>query len=265
MDVEKERQENAIEYYTQRANYLEGGVTITGKAPSKTERKQSSRQLAATRKQLISELKGVSEKKAKRRKKSVEVVEVARKDASLDVPLQTAAIHSSSQTAAIHSSSQTAAVHSSSQTTAVHSSSQTTAVHSSSQLTSDSTSSKTEAQRRVDALLRLSNRSSSDTPAKKPRRKRKEEPPPRLSWEANLKPLLSSSVVDMEPSAFAELLQTAVTRESSFCCALNDGTLSYQVGEKGRLHRRADRRSTKTSRVSWSLSPSSSRWTERSR
>ena len=51
MDVEKERQENAIEYYTQRANYLEGGVTITGKAPSKTERKQSSRQLAATRKQ----------------------------------------------------------------------------------------------------------------------------------------------------------------------------------------------------------------------
>ena len=247
MDVEKERQENAIEYYTQRANYLEGGVTITGKAPSKTERKQSSRQLAATRKQLISELKGVSEKKAKRRKKSVEVVEVARKDASLDVPLQTAAIHSSSQT------------------TAVHSSSQTTAVHSSSQLTSDSTSSKTEAQRRVDALLRLSNRSSSDTPAKKPRRKRKEEPPPRLSWEANLKPLLSSSVVDMEPSAFAELLQTAVTRESSFCCALNDGTLSYQVGEKGRLHRRADRRSTKTSRVSWSLSPSSSRWTERSR
>ena len=256
MDVEKERQENAIEYYTQRANYLEGGVTITGKAPSKTERKQSSRQLAATRKQLISELKGVSEKKAKRRKKSVEVVEVARKDASLDVPLQTAAIHSSSQTTAVHSSSQTAAV---------HSSSQTTAVHSSSQLTSDSTSSKTEAQRRVDALLRLSNRSSSDTPAKKPRRKRKEEPPPRLSWEANLKPLLSSSVVDMEPSAFAELLQTAVTRESSFCCALNDGTLSYQVGEKGRLHRRADRRSTKTSRVSWSLSPSSSRWTERSR
>ena len=247
MDVEKERQENAIEYYTQRANYLEGGVTITGKAPSKTERKQSSRQLAATRKQLISELKGVSEKKAKRRKKSVEVVEVARKDASLDVPLQTAAIHSSSQTAAVHSSSQT------------------TAVHSSSQLTSDSTSSKPEAQRRVDALLRLSNRSSSDTPAKKPRRKRKEEPPPRLSWEANLKPLLSSSVVDMEPSAFAELLQTAVTRESSFCCALNDGTLSYQVGEKGRLHRRADRRSTKTSRVSWSLSPSSSRWTERSR
>ena len=226
MDVEKERQENAIEYYTQRANYLEGGVTITGKAPSKTERKQSSRQLAATRKQLISELKGVPEKKAKRRKKSADELLNTSLQKEMDVSLQADLIHSPH--------------------------------------TSDLSSSKTEAQRRVDALLRLAGRNSSETPAKKPRRKRKEDPPPRLSWETNLKSLFSSNVIDMDPSAFTELLQTAVTRESSFCCVLNDGTLSYQVGEESSFHRRADRRSTTTSLASSSLSPSSSYWMEHS-
>ena len=54
MDTEKESE---LKYYAQRTNYLEGGIMITGKAPSKTERKKTSRkQLAATRKQLLSEV-----------------------------------------------------------------------------------------------------------------------------------------------------------------------------------------------------------------
>ena len=239
VDGEKERQENAIEYYTQRANYLEGGVTITGKAPSKTERKQSSRQLAATRKQLISELNGGSEKKAKRRKKAVE-------DGKGDFSQQKkgdSLLHNKDPSQQKNTTSVNATT---------------------SQPTSDS-SSKTEAQRRVDALLRLAGRSASETPAKKSRRKRKEDPPPRLSWETNLKPLLSSSVIDMDASAFAELLRKTVTRESSFCCVLNDGSLSYQVSERSHFHRRAGRRFTMISFASSNPSPSSSCLTERSR
>lgn len=240
MDVEKERQENAIEYYTQRANYLEGGVTITGKAPSKTERKQSSRQLAATRKQLISELNGGSEKKAKRRKKAVE-------DGKGDFSQQKkgdSLLHKKDPSQQKNTTSVNATT---------------------SQPTSDS-SSKTEAQRPVSTpLLRLAGRSASETPAKKSRRKRKEDPPPRLSWETNLKPLLSSSVIDMDASAFAELLRKTVTRESSFCCVLNDGSLSYQVSERSHFHRRAGRRFTMISFASSNPSPSSSCLTECSR
>ena len=58
MDTEKESE---LKYYEQRTNYLEGGIMITGKAPSKTERKKTSRkQLAATRKQLMSEVNELS-------------------------------------------------------------------------------------------------------------------------------------------------------------------------------------------------------------
>lgn len=46
-----------IQYYQQQSNYLEGGVTITGKAPSKTERKSHRKELAVERKNLMQEVK----------------------------------------------------------------------------------------------------------------------------------------------------------------------------------------------------------------
>ena len=48
---------NPITYYQQQSNYLEGGVTITGKAPSKTERKSHRKELAKERKNLMKEVK----------------------------------------------------------------------------------------------------------------------------------------------------------------------------------------------------------------
>ena len=46
-----------LTYYQQQSNYLEGGVTITGKAPSKTERKSHRKELAKERKNLMKEVK----------------------------------------------------------------------------------------------------------------------------------------------------------------------------------------------------------------
>ena len=48
---------NPLTYYQQQSNYLEGGVTITGKAPSKTERKSHRKELAKERKNLMKEVK----------------------------------------------------------------------------------------------------------------------------------------------------------------------------------------------------------------
>ena len=48
---------NSLTYYQQQSNYLEGGVTITGKAPSKTERKSHQKELAKERKNLMKEVK----------------------------------------------------------------------------------------------------------------------------------------------------------------------------------------------------------------
>lgn len=182
MDVEKESE---LKYYAQRTNYLEGGVMITGKAPSKTERKQTSRkQLAATRKQLLSEVKESSKLPPENMlPKAPPCDNIATKSPSSD--------NASVGTV------------------------------------------KNESQRRLDALKRLTECTTGKegTPAKRTRRSKKAASRVIWSWKGNLQNALPGCEV-IEQEKVEEMItrfQYVTEQESSFCCILNDGSLSYQV------------------------------------
>ena len=180
MDTEKESE---LEYYAQRTNYLEGGIMITGKAPSKTERKKTSRkQLAATRKQLLSEVN-----EFKQSNESPVSRKMSHDDTGTNLP----------------------------------------------STEESGTDVKSESQRRIEAMLRLTEATAGKegTPAKRGRRPKKTLLRMIWSWKENLQKLLSGcEVIEKERvPEMAATLQNTSEQESSFCCVFNDGSVSYQV------------------------------------
>ena len=180
VDTEKESE---LKYYAQRTNYLEGGIMITGKAPSKTERKKTSRkQLAATRKQLLSEVN-----EFKQSNESPVFRTTSPDGAGTDLP----------------------------------------------SVEESGTDGKSESQRRIEAMLRLTEATTGKegTPAKRGRRPKKPSLHMIWSWKENLQNFLSGCEVIEKERVFemTVTLQNASEQESSFCCVLNDGSVSYQV------------------------------------